>query len=47
VQAVAVICSGELFDFLVSHGYMREKEARHKFRQVLYNSMAPTLCGIF
>jgi len=29
------LCAGELFDFLVAHGSMREKEARQKFRQVL------------
>ena len=30
-----LFCSGELFDFLVVHGSMKEKEARQKFRQVL------------
>ncbi len=25
---------GEVFDYLVSHGRMKEKEARAKFRQV-------------
>lgn len=26
--------TGEVFDYLVSHGRMKEKEARAKFRQV-------------
>ena len=28
--------SGEVFDYLVAHGRMKEKEARGKFRQVIY-----------
>ncbi len=29
-----VFSSGEVFDYLVAHGRMKEKEARSKFRQV-------------
>ena len=32
--ALFVCVSGEVFDYLVSHGRMKEKEARAKFRQV-------------
>jgi hypothetical protein len=28
--------SGEVFDYLVAHGRMKEKEARSKFRQVCF-----------
>ena len=28
---------GEVFDYLVAHGRMKEKEARSKFRQVRLN----------
>ncbi len=29
-----IMVSGEVFDYLVAHGRMKEKEARSKFRQV-------------
>ena len=29
-----IFVSGEVFDYLVAHGRMKEKEARVKFRQV-------------
>ena len=29
---------GEVFDYLVLHGRMKEKEARAKFRQVLFEN---------
>ena len=29
------VCTGEVFDYLVAHGRMKEKEARVKFRQVM------------
>lgn len=33
-DCVFVCVSGEVFDYLVAHGRMKEKEARAKFRQV-------------
>ena len=33
-----VVLSGEVFDYLVAHGRMKEKEARAKFRQVSHDN---------
>ena len=38
---------GEVFDYLVLHGRMKEKEARAKFRQVHYCSISNFLQVIF
>jgi len=31
---------GEVFDYLVLHGRMKEKEARSKFRQVTFDNQS-------
>lgn len=33
-QHYSDVVTGEVFDYLVAHGRMKEKEARAKFRQV-------------
>ena len=33
-KVIFLLLSGEVFDYLVAHGRMKEKEARAKFRQV-------------
>jgi len=35
---------GEVFDYLVAHGRMKEKEARAKFRQVLKKIQTKVNC---
>lgn len=30
-------CAGEIFDFLITNGRMKESDVRAKFRQVLYS----------
>ena len=38
---------GEVFDYLVLHGRMKEKEARAKFRQARINKWKPLNPGAY
>ena len=42
---VKCLVVGEVFDYLVAHGRMKEKEARSKFRQVSHPSLFLLLPG--
>jgi len=45
---ISVETVGEVFDYLVAHGRMKEKEARSKFRQVsLHVCPSPMLSLVF
>ena len=48
LRCAVCLCPGAVFDYLVAHGKLKEKEARSKFRQVkntvMHNSSYVNIC---